>query len=277
MNYNMKLITLLPLFFLFQIGNAQSSSAEKFPVTSGYYTSFDGTKIYYEVRGIGKPVLLVHGFIVNMNSWKGAVLYQDLLNDGYQVILLDLRGNGKSDRPHTDIAYANDAEAKDIVGLMKHLRIKRYSVVGYSRGSIITSRLLLLDKRIDKAVLGGIDTQFTDPEWPRRLMFYHALRGDSVPELKGLIQYIHQQKLDQTALSLMQKEQPSISQKELRTIKIPVLVIRGDSDNYNLSAPDLAKMLPKGSYAITPGDHDHAASTPEFSKVVRSFLKKEKQ
>ncbi len=275
MNYNMKLIALLPLFFLFQIGNAQSSSAEKFPVISGYYTSFDGTKIYYEVRGNGKPVLLVHGFIVNMNSWKGAALYQDLLNDGYQVILLDLRGNGKSDKPHTDIAYANDAEAKDIVGLMKHLKINRYRVVGYSRGSIIVSRLLLLDKGIDAAVLGGIDMQFTDPDWPRRLMFYHALRGDSVPELKGLINYIHQQGFDQVALSFMQKEQPSISITELKSIKIPVLVVRGDSDNYNLSAPELAKLLPKGSYAITPGDHDHAASTKEFSKVVRAFLKKD--
>ena len=191
--------------------NAGHNPEKIFPVTTGYFSSFDGTKIYYEVHGSGKPVLLVHGFIVNMNSWKGAALYKDLLNDGYQVILLDLRGNGKSDKPYSVEAYANDAEAKDILGLINHLKIKKYSVVGYSRGSIITSRLLLMDKRIDAAVLGGIDTQFTNPEWPRRLMFYHALRGDSVPELKELINYIHQQGLDQIALSYMQKEQPSIS------------------------------------------------------------------
>lgn len=272
----MKPILLLSFFFLLQQSNAQPKSGSKHPVTSGYYTSFDGTKIYYEVYGKGKPVMLVHGFIVNMNSWKGTALYKDLLNDGYQVILLDLRGNGKSGKPHNADAYANDAEAKDILGLMNHLKIKKYSVVGYSRGSIITSRLLLLDKRIDMAVLGGIDTQFTNPEWPRRLMFYHALRGDSVPELKGLINYIHQQGFDQVALSYMQKEQPSISVSELKSIKIPVLVVRGDSDNYNLSAQELAKMLPKGSYAITPGDHDHAASSAAFSKVVRKFLNRKK-
>lgn len=89
--------------------------AIKFPVGSGYLSSFDGTKIFYEVRGKGKPVLLVHGFIVNGNSWKKTSLYKDLLSNGYKVILLDMRGNGKSDKPHDSTAYDNDAEARDIM------------------------------------------------------------------------------------------------------------------------------------------------------------------
>src|ERR1043165_5453453 len=135
--------------------------------SGAYFKSFDGTKIYYEVKGSGEPILLVHGFIVNGQSWKRTELYKDLLAAGYKVIILDQRGNGFSDKPHDSTAYDNDAEAKDIMGLMKHLNVKKYSAVGYSRGSIIVARLLELDKNIQKAVMGGMGTDFTNPQWPR--------------------------------------------------------------------------------------------------------------
>ena len=67
-----------------------------------------------------------------------------------------MRGNGNSDKPHDSTAYDNDAEAKDIMLLMHRLKIKQYSAVGYSRGSIITARLLVLDKRVMNAVMGGM-------------------------------------------------------------------------------------------------------------------------
>jgi len=246
----------------------------KFPVDSGYLTSFDGTKIYYEARGEGQPVLLVHGFIVNSNSWKGTALYSALINDGYKVILLDMRGNGKSGKPHDTASYANDAESKDIMKLVSFLKINKYSVVGYSRGSIITARLLVLDKRIQNAVLGGMGADFTNPQWPRRIMFYHALMGDSVPELQGAVDYVKQQGFDQLALAYLQKEQPSTSKEELSKITQPVLVISGDEDSDNGSSKALAKLLPNSSLATTPGDHNHAAATVEFSKEVIGFLKK---
>ncbi len=145
------------------------------------FKSFDDTKIYYEVRGKGYPVLLVHGFITNSESWKRSALYNDLASAGYKVIIADLRGNGKSGKPHTPEAYENDAEAMDLMVLADKLGLTKYSVVGYSRGAIIASRLLLLDKRVSSAVLGGMGSDFTNPEWPRRIMFYKALSGEQVP------------------------------------------------------------------------------------------------
>jgi pimeloyl-ACP methyl ester carboxylesterase len=143
----MRSILVITLCFFIVSANAQKDSlALKFPVDSNYLTSFDGTKIYYEVRGAGKPVLLIHGFIVNSNSWKHTTLYNDLLDAGYKVIVLDMRGNVRSDKPHDSTSYDNDAEAKDIMMLMDKLEIKDYAAVGYSRGSIITARLLVLDK-----------------------------------------------------------------------------------------------------------------------------------
>jgi pimeloyl-ACP methyl ester carboxylesterase len=271
----MRLLLLFACSFIINYTRAQTDSlSSKFPIDSGYFSSFDGTKIYYEVRGKGKPVLLVHGFIVNSTTWKRTALYPDLLNGGYTVIILDMRGNGKSGKPHDAAAYENDAEAKDIMLLADLLKIKQYSAVGYSRGSIITARLLVLDKRVQMGILGGMGTGFTDPEWPRRKMFYRAMMGDSIPELKGAVDNVKQQGLDQLALAYLQKAQPSTSKEALAKVKQPVLVICGDKDSDNGSAGELAKLLPHSSSAITPGDHSHAASTPEFSKEIISFLRR---
>ena len=268
------LLIIIFCFLLFDANAQMDSFALKFPVDSNYFSSFDGSKIYYEIRGKGKPVLLVHGFISNSTSWKRTALYTDLLNDGYKVILLDMRGNGKSDKPHDTAAYENDAEAKDIMKLMSLLRIKHYSAIGYSRGSIITARLLVLDKRVQNAVLGGMGLDFTNTEWPRRKMFYRALMGDSIPQLKGAVDYVKSQGLDQLALAYLQKAQPSTSKEMLTKVKQPVLVISGDKDSDNGSAAELAKVLPNSSIVTTPGDHNHASATPEFSKEILIFLKK---
>jgi pimeloyl-ACP methyl ester carboxylesterase len=273
----MRLLLLFLCCFFINNTKAQTDSLSSgFPIDSNYFASFDGTKIYYEVRGEGKPVLLLHGFMGTGTSWKRIILYRDLLNAGYKVVILDMRGNGKSGKPHDLNAYENDAEAKDIMQLMDLLKIKQYSAIGYSRGSIITARLLVFDKRVKNAVLGGMGTGFTDPEWPRRKMFYRALMGDSIPELKGIVDHVKQQGLDQLAQAYLQKEQPSTSKEILGKIKQPVLVISGDKDTDNGSAAELAKLLPNSSSATVPGDHNHASATPEFSKEVISFLKRNK-
>ncbi|HEY8898411.1 MAG TPA: alpha/beta hydrolase, partial [Niastella sp.] len=227
--------------------------------TAAYYTSFDGTKIWYEVKGKGEAVVLVHGFIVNGESWKKAALYNDLLKAGYKVITFDMRGNGRSDKPHEASFYANDAEAKDIMGLLNSLKIKKYVAVGYSRGSIITARLLVLDKRVTKAVMGGMGTDFTNPEWPRRKLFYRALSGDTVAELAPMVNYVKQSGLDQQALALLQKEQPSTPLETLKKVQQPVLVICGSEDTDNGSAKELAGLFTHGAYKSTPGDHNNAS------------------
>lgn len=261
-----KLLSFFTLLLIVRVLFAQTDS-------SGYYSSFDGTKIWYEVKGKGEAVVLVHGFIVNGESWKRTALYTDLLKAGYKVITFDMRGNGKSDKPHDASFYANDAEAKDIMGLLNSLKIKKYAVVGYSRGSIITARLLVLDKRIKKAVIGGMGTDFTNPDWPRRKLFYRALSGDTVAELAPMVNYVKQSGLDQQALALLQKEQPSTPRETLQKIQQPVLVICGSEDSDNGSAKALAGLFTHGSYKTTPGDHNNASKTPEFSSAIIQFLK----
>lgn len=261
--------TIFSFIFLFLAGSSLWSQTD-----SGYLKSFDGTRIYYEVSGKGDPVVLIHGFIVNSQSWKKTTVYTELISAGYKVITLDSRGNGKSDKPHTPEAYENDAEAKDIMALSKELGLKRYSAIGYSRGSIILARLLVLDKNIDKAVIGGMGTDFTNPQWPRRIMFYKALSGEDVPELSPMLKYVKEQGLDQQALAYMQKAQPSTSKQELAAIKIPVLVICGDKDSDNGSARDLTTLIPGAIFKTVPGVHNDAYHGKEFSDEVISFLRK---
>lgn len=240
---------------------------------SGTFTSFDLTPIYYELHGSGKPIVLLHGFTSNGASWKRTVVYEQLLSHGYLVILIDLRGNGRSGKPHEATAYAHDAEAKDVMGLMQHLRIKTYEAIGYSRGSIILARLLVKDKHMTKAVMGGMGSDFTNPQWPRRILFWHALAGDTIVEsLNPMIKRISDQGLDRVALSLSQKEQPCTSKEELNKVKIPVLCISGDEDFDNGNAKELAVLFPKGVYKTVPGKHGGTSSTKAFSDEVVRFL-----
>src|SRR5664279_6366607 len=105
-------------------------------------------------------------------------------------------------------------------------------------------------------------------------MFYRAMMGDSVPELKGAVDYVKQQGLDQLALAYLQKAQPSTSKEVLRKIQKPILVICGDKDEDNGSAGELAKLLPRSDFATVPGDHNHASATIEFSNEVKLFFQK---
>jgi pimeloyl-ACP methyl ester carboxylesterase len=270
LNHNMKrpiiCITIL-LFFICRIAVADEAIGQ-------YFTSFDGTKIYYEANGNGYPVVLIHGFSGTSQGWKSDRLYDNLLKAGYKVIILDLRGNGRSDKPHTDAAYANDAEAKDVMGLVSSLKITKYDVVGYSRGSIIASRLLLLDaSRINKVVMGGMGDAFTDPYWPRRIHAYRALMGDkNLHDVDDMMKYIRSQHFDEQALALQQKYQPSTSKLELAKVKTPVLIIRGSEDKENGSEIGLHNSIPGSRLTYVPGDHNTASKNSQFSAAVFFFF-----
>ena len=267
----MKKLLFSLIVFCFLIGNR----AVAMQADSGqYFVSFDGVKIYYEVKGEGYPVVLIHGFSGNSQGWKNGKLYDNLLQGGYKVIMMDLRGNGRSDKPHTDEAYANNAEAKDIMGLITSLQIKHYNVVGYSRGSIIASSLMVMDKRVNKTIIGGMGDAYTDPNWPRRIHAYKALMGDtSFHDVDGMVNYIHSQHFDVIPLALQQKYQPSTSARQLAAVKNPVLIIRGTEDKGDGSETALQQMIPGSKLAYVPGDHNMASKNIQFSDAVLNFIK----
>jgi pimeloyl-ACP methyl ester carboxylesterase len=113
-----------------------------------------GVRIRYVDHGAGLPVVLVHGFTANIErSWIETGVLPDLARD-YRVIALDLRGHGRSDKPHDPRAY--DEVGLDVIRLLDHLDISRAHVVGYSLGGIIVAKLLTTHpERFLSAVLGA--------------------------------------------------------------------------------------------------------------------------
>src|SRR4051812_9895736 len=71
------------------------------------YVTNDGVRIHYAVEGDGPPLLLHHGFTIDLTAWY-AWGYVDALKEEYRLILIDARGHGASDKPHDPAAYEMD-------------------------------------------------------------------------------------------------------------------------------------------------------------------------
>ena len=115
----------------------------------------NGVKIHYVVMGRGEPVVLIHGYAANIQfQWVLPGILNALAKD-YQVIALDLRGHGRSGKPHDASMYGIEV-VEDVVRLLDHLKIQKAHVVGYSIGAFITLKLITTHPdRILSATLGG--------------------------------------------------------------------------------------------------------------------------
>lgn len=266
---NSKILTLL----IFSSFIFMSCSSEKKDLPSPF-ESFDGTKIAFTQEGEGHPVMLIHGFISNGTSWNKSDLKKQLLEKGYQVIVPDLRGNGRSDRPHSPDKYDNDAEIKDLIALADYLELKDFTTIGYSRGAIVLAKLLTQEKRISKAVIGGMGLDFTDPNWDRRIMFAEAFGGKApLNEItEGAVNYAKSINADLKILSLLQEYQPVTSIEELQEIKTKTLVLAGDQDKDNGEPSDLQKHLPNSQLKIIAGDHNNTYKSESFANAVLEFI-----
>lgn len=269
------------VFFFTNCGQSEKSFSEKknseAPIEKSInqqFSSFDSINIAYTDEGKGDVVILLHGFISNGSSWNKSALKKDLLKKGFRVIVPDLRGNGKSDQPADPSFYSNDAEVKDLVKLADHLNVERYIAVGYSRGSIVLSKLLTQESRIKKAVIGGMGLDFTNPNWDRRIMFAEAFGGKTpLNEItKGAVEYAQSIKANLQVLSWLQEFQPVTAIEELEKIQTPILVLAGDEDTDNGSPADLQQYLPNSELKIIKGDHNNTYKAENFSAAVIHFI-----
>jgi non-heme chloroperoxidase len=110
-------------------------------------------ELYYEDRGRGHPVVLIHGYPLNGRSWERQE--RALLAAGYRVITYDRRGFGLSSQP--TIGYDYDTFAADLGALLEHLALTDVVLVGFSMGSGEVTRYLgrYGSARVRKAALLG--------------------------------------------------------------------------------------------------------------------------
>ncbi len=123
-------------------------------VTVGKENSTD-IHLYYEDHGSGDPVILIHGYPLNCGSWEKQIPV--LLEAGHRVIAYDRRGFGKSSQPTTGYNY--DTFAEDLHHLIAHLKLKHFTLIGFSMGGGEVARYVgkYGSKELNKAVIiGGI-------------------------------------------------------------------------------------------------------------------------
>ncbi len=99
-------------------------------ITVGRENSVD-IDLHYEDKGTGQPVVLIHGYPLDGNSWEGQTAA--LLDAGYRVVTYDRRGFGQSSQP--SIGYDYDTFAADLNVVMETLDLKDAVLVGFSMGT----------------------------------------------------------------------------------------------------------------------------------------------
>ncbi|HTJ22438.1 MAG TPA: alpha/beta fold hydrolase [Gemmatimonadaceae bacterium] len=151
------------------IGAALLVAAPSLGVAQDKYFDADGVRIHYVEQGKGEPVVLLHGLGGSVGTWTSTGILQALAQD-HRVIAFDMRGHGKSDKPHDPKKYGREM-VLDVVRLLDHLSIQRAHVAGYSLGGMLISQLLTLyPDRILSATLIAAGGRFgVSPDAEREL------------------------------------------------------------------------------------------------------------
>jgi non-heme chloroperoxidase len=110
-------------------------------------------EIHYRDHGTGDPIVLIHGYPLDGNSWERQE--RDLLANGYRVITYDRRGFGRSSQP--TVGYDYDTFAADLNALLEHLALEEVDLADFSMGSGEVTRYLGTygSGRVRKAALFG--------------------------------------------------------------------------------------------------------------------------
>jgi pimeloyl-ACP methyl ester carboxylesterase len=217
------------------------------------YAPVNGLQLYYESRGSGRPLVLLHGGLLTIDLSFGPLL--EPLAESHQVIAVELQGHGHTadiERPMTI-----EALASDVVGLLDHLQIAEADVLGFSLGGLVACEVALSEpSRVGKLVLASADPHrppgresvpLDDDRLPTPADFqamrdaYEAVAPDP-------------SHFDAFAVrtSSMVHEFPGWTD-ELRSLDHPTLLVFGDRDFSPL--PDVVEMfelLPDAQLAVLP-------------------------
>jgi pimeloyl-ACP methyl ester carboxylesterase len=268
-------------------------SAESSP--AGGSIDVNGASLYYEERGAGAAVLLIHGGLASSAMWEP--LLPDLV-DGFRVITPDSRGHGRSTNPSGRLSYAQIAD--DVAALIAALGLIRPVVGGYSDGGQVTLELAVRHpgaagalivggaypdfvgtglREASRALLGADDAGSPDlaqldanlGDFAGGVKAWHA-GGDE--QWRALVQ--------QTAPMWLEYE--GLTDEQIRGIQAPALVFAGDRDE-EFGRLDLAvslyRALPNGELGICPCADHFAPITPEragmFAAMIRDFAQRHSQ
>jgi len=103
--------------------------------------TIDGLRLYYEIHGdSGEPLVFVHGYTGDITDWRHQI---PVFSRHYRLLIMDLRGHGRSEATSDRTAYSIDRFAEDVEALVDHVGFGRYHLLGHSMGGAIVQEIAL--------------------------------------------------------------------------------------------------------------------------------------
>lgn len=254
------------LFLLLLLGIMPHLTAQK----QAKYADRGDALIYYEVSGQGKPVVILHGGLGNIDGYTSLA---DSLKKAHKVIAVSFRGHNRStlgNRP-----YSFGLFAEDIIAVLDNEKESKASVVGFSDGGVTAYCLAVLyPQRIDRIISLAGCFRYSDykPEgvnWIKTVTGKDRLGADASPNdlarMDSLITYMRP--LWQTEVYL--------SKEAAATIQSPTLIIGGDKDFFFETScfEEAHCTIPNSELVILPNT-GHNLNQPEIiHKHIVPFLK----
>jgi pimeloyl-ACP methyl ester carboxylesterase len=259
--------------------------------TVGDYADVNGIKLYYEIHGKGKPLVLLHGGLGAIEMF-GPVLPE--LADHHQVIGVDLQGHGRTadiDRP-----LSLHFMADDIAALIKHIGLSSVDVMGYSLGAGVAVQLAarhpeLVEKLVIISAVARRDA--FHPEILAQQGYVNASAAEMMKQTPMYQLYASLAPRVEDFPKLLDKIGALMSEdydfsKDISGITSPTLVVAGDSDISRPShAVEIFNLLggglrdggwdgsgqTKSQLAIMPGlTHYNIFASPAVAQTVLPFL-----
>ena len=229
---------------------------DKLTFDSGY-SEVNGLKMYYEVYGQGKPLVLIHGGGSTIQSNFGKVI--PLFAKNRKVIAIELQAHGRTNDRNSDLTFEQDAD--DIATLLKNLNIDKADFFGFSNGGTTALQIAIRHpKIIDKIILGsalakrnGVSEAFWN--------FMKQAKLENMPE--QLKMAYKQVASDTSGLQVMHDRDVTrmvnfkdISDEQIKSIKAQTLIIIADKDVITPEhAIELHRQIANSELAIIPGGH----------------------
>ena len=249
-------------------------------VTTGY-AQVNGLRMYYEVRGAGRPLVLLHGGLQTIDLAFGAIVPE--LTAGRQVIATELQGHGRT--ADVDRAIELHDLASDVAGLLDHLGIGRADVLGFSLGGGVALQLALdHPDRVGRIVLAsvsyapaGFHQEISDPA--QHATSTRMPTAEDFRQMREAYQRVAPDpghfdafaaKVSQAAGSLK-----GWTAEELGRIGAPALLVFGDHDFIRLEhAVEMHGLIPGAQLAVLPGatHMDVMRRADLIVPLVRDFL-----
>jgi pimeloyl-ACP methyl ester carboxylesterase len=241
----------------------------------------DGVEIAFIAEGEGETVLLIHGFASNARTnWIDTRWMAFLAGSGFQVIALDNRGHGESQKLYEPEAYTGPVMADDARRLLDYLGITKADVIGYSMGARIAAFLALAyPDRVRSAVFAGLGANMMrgagDPKPIEAALLAEDMSAIADPNARAFRIFADQTKSDCRALAAcIMASRDRIPAADLSGLAVPVLVAVGTEDAIAGPAQPLAGVIPGAKVLDIPGrDHMKAVGDRVFKEGVLHFLK----